>query len=195
MQESSSFRGFIWVQLVRQNLSYLWIVFAVLLGAEGPFSHRTSAIFTLSLPVSRREVFTVRAATDLAELGVLAFIPLLLIPLAAPVVGYTYALADALVYGMQIFAGGAVFYCLALWLATAFGDRWRPMVITLAAAVAGNLCANFIPVLAPFSPATVMIGESYFRTGMPAWAGMCLWLGVSAAVLYAAVRSIESRDF
>jgi hypothetical protein len=194
-QVSSSFRGYVWVQLLRQNLFYLWIVFAVLLGAEGPFSQRTGAIFTLSLPVSRRHVCAVRAATDLAELGVLAFIPMLLIPLAAPVVGYTYALTDALVHGIQILTGGTVFYCLALWLATIFGDRWRPIVITLAAAVAGNLCANFIPALAPFSPATVMIGESYFRTGMPAWAGMCVWLAVSAAVLFAALRSTELRDF
>jgi hypothetical protein len=194
-QVSSSFRGYIWVQLVRQNVFYLWIVFAGLLGAEGPFSQRTGALFTLSLPVSRRRVCAVRAATDLAELGVLALVPMLLIPLAAPLVGYTYALADALVHGIQMFFGGTIFYCLALWLATIFGDRWRPIVITLAAAVLANLCANFIPALAPFSPATVMIGESYFRTGMPAWAGMCIWLGVSAAVLYAAVRSIEVRDF
>jgi hypothetical protein len=194
-QVSSNFRGFVWVQLVHQNLPYLWIVFAVLLGAEGPFSRRTGTIFMLSLPVSRRRMCAVRAAMDLAELGALALIPLLLIPLAAPLIGYTYALADALVYGVQIFAGGAVFYCLALWLATIFGDRWRPIVITLAAAVAGGICANFIPALAPFSPATVMMGEDYFRTGIPAWAGMCIWLGVAAAVLYAAVRSIESRDF
>jgi hypothetical protein len=194
-QVSSNFRGFIWVQLVRQNLPYLWIVFAVLLGAEGPFSRRSGRIFTLSLPVSRRHVCTVRAATDLAELGALALIPLLLIPLAAPIVGYTYALADALVHGIQILSGGAVFYCLALWLAAIFGDRWRPIVITLAAAVAASLFANFIPALAPFSPATVMVGENYFRTGIPAWAGMSIWLAVSAVVLYAAVRSIDARDF
>jgi hypothetical protein len=194
-QVSSSFRGFVWVQLIRQNLPYLWIVFAVLLGAEGPLSRRSGAIFTLSLPVSRRRVCAVRAATDLAELGVLAFIPLLLIPLGAPLVGYTYALADALVHGIQILTGGAVFYCLALWLATIFNDRWRAIVITLATAVAANLCTILVPALAPFSPATVMTGEEYFRTGVPAWAGMCIWLAVSAAVLYAAVRSIESRDF
>jgi len=194
-QLSGNFRGYIWVQLIRQNVFYLWIVFAGLLGAEGPFSRRTGAIFTLSLPVSRRRICAVRATTDLAELGVLALIPLLLIPLAAPVVGYSYEFADAVVHGIQILTGGAVFYCLALWLTTIFGDRWRPIGITLAAAVAGNLCTNFIPALAPFSPATVMTGESYFRTGVPAWGGMCIWLAVSAALLHAAVRSIEARDF
>jgi hypothetical protein len=192
---SSSFRGYIWVQMVRQNLFYFWTLFAVLLGAEGPFSQRAGAIFTLSLPVSRRRMFAVRAAADLAELCVLALIPLLLIALSAPAVGHTYAFADALVNGIQLFAGGAVFYGLALLLATIFEDRWRPILITLALAVAGGLCAELAPALAPFSPATVMQGESYFRTGVPAWAGICIWLGVSAAVLYAALRSIEVRDF
>jgi hypothetical protein len=197
-QVSSSFRGYIWVQVVRQNFFYLWTVFAVLLGAKGPLSRRTGAIFTLSLPVSRRRLWAVRAATDLAELCVLALVPMLLIPLAAPTVGYTYALADSLVHGIQILTGGAVFYGLTLWLATHFEDRWRPILITLAAAVAANLCANFYPIpaiLAPFNPATVMVGENYFRTGMPAWAGILLWPGVSAAMLYAAMRSIEVRDF
>src|ERR1700734_1525683 len=58
-QLSSSFRGFVWVQLVRQNLPYLWIVFAVLLGAQGPLPRGTGAIFTLSLPVSRRRLCAV----------------------------------------------------------------------------------------------------------------------------------------
>jgi len=194
-QVSSSFRGYVWVQLVRQNLFYLWTIFAVLLGAEGPFSQRTGAIFTLSLPVSRRRVFAVRAATDLGELCVLALVPMLLIPLAAPAVGHTYALADSLVHGFQILMGGAVFYCLALLLATIFEDRWRPIIITLAVAVVGNLCANFFAAGAPFNPATVMVGEGYFRTGMPAWAGISIWPVVSAAMLYAAMRFIETRDF
>jgi hypothetical protein len=194
-QVSSSFRGYVWVQLVRQNLFYLWTIFAVLLGAEGPLSQRTGAIFTLSLPVSRRRVCAVRAATDLGELCLLALIPMLLIPLAAPAVGYTYALADSLVHGIQILLGGAVFYCLALLLATIFDDRWRPIIITLALAVVGNVCANFIAVAVPFNPATVMVGESYFRTGIPSWAGICIWPGVSAAMLYVAARSIEARDF
>jgi hypothetical protein len=194
-QVARTFRGFVWVQLVRVNLSYIFIVFAVLLGATGPFSQRPGAIFTLSLPVSRRHVCAVRIATDLVELCALGLIPMLLVPLVAPTIGYTYPLADALVQGFQIVCGGTVFYCLSLWLATRFDDRWRPIIIPLAVAVLGGLCTNLIPTLAPFSPATVMEGESYFRTGVPAWTGMCFWLIVSAGVLTATLRSVETRDF
>ena len=75
---STNLRGYIWVQFIRHNMYFLWTLFAVLLGAEGVFSRRSGAPFTLSLPVSRRRVCAVRAATDLAELLLLALIPLLL---------------------------------------------------------------------------------------------------------------------
>ena len=194
-QVASTFRGYVWVQLVHVNLSYLFIVFAVLLGATGPFSQRPGAIFTLSLPISRRRVCAVRIATDLAELCGLGLIPMLLVPLAAQAVGYAYPLTDALIQGVQILSGGAVFYGLSLWLATVFDDRWRPLIIPLAVAVLAGLCTNLIPTLAPFSPTTVMEGESFFRTGVPAWTGICVWLVISATVLYATLRSIETRDF
>jgi hypothetical protein len=194
-QLSATFRGYIWVQFISQNLFNLWIVFAVLLGAEAPLSQRRAAAFTLSLPVSRRRLCSVRIATDLAELGALALIPMLLVVLLAPAVGQTYALGDAVVHGMHMVAGGAVFYGLALLLSTVFDDRWRPIIIPLAVAVVIILCKTFIPASAPFSPAGVMNGESYFRTGTPAWAGLLIWLGVSIGLLYRAARSVELRDF
>ena len=117
-QVASTFRGYVWVQLVHVNLTYIFIIFAVLLGATGPFSQRPGAIFTLSLPISRRRVCAVRIATDLSELCVLGLVPMLLVPLVAPTIGYTYPLADALIQGIQILSGGAVFYGLSLWLAT-----------------------------------------------------------------------------
>ena len=192
---SGSFHGFVWDQVVRHNLQYLWTLFAALLGADGPLSRRRGALFTLSLPVSRRRLFTVRAASGLLELSALALIPMLVVPLAAPAVGQTYPLADALVHGASIALGGAVFYCLALLLSTVFEDRWRPMVITLALVVAAGLSSELIPALGAFNPVSVMAGESYFFSGTPAWGRLFVWLCVSAGILYAAVRSIESRDF
>jgi hypothetical protein len=191
----NTFRGFIWVQVIRQNLCGLWIIFAVLLGADGLLSRRKGAIFTLALPVSRRQLFTVRAAADLAELFLLALLPLLLIPLAAQAAGHTYSLADALVHGISIFAAGIVFYGLTRLLASVFDDRWRPIVITLAVALLVLLCQELFPALAPFNPANVMDGENYFRTGTPAWAGLVVWFALAMALLYAALRSTEKRDF
>jgi len=194
-QLSTTFRGYIWDQVIRHNMYYLWTLFAVLLAADGPLSRRRGATFTLSLPVSRRRLCAVRAAVDLCELGLLALLPMLAVSLAAPAVGQSYALADALSHGIHIFIGGTFFYCLTLLFAAVFEDRWRPILLTLAVAVFVGVSAEFMPALAAFGPMDVMIGESYFRTGTPAWTGLFIWPAIAAALFYCAVRRIENRDF
>lgn len=194
-QLAHTFSGYVWVQLVRQNLLDIWTIFAVLIGAEGLLSRRTGAIFTLSLPASRRRLCATRAAADLAELLLLALCPMLLVTLTAPAVGHHYFLGDALVYAIGLFAGGAVFYCAALLLSTLFADRWRPIGLLLAAGVLMELCRSLLPRTAAFTPAAVMEGTQYFRTGTLPWAAIAAWSCVSAAMLYAAVKSLETRDF
>jgi hypothetical protein len=194
-QLSKSFRGYIWAQFVRQNLLELWILFAVLVGSEGLIARGRGAVFTLSLPVSRDHLCIVRAATNLTELCVLALIPMLLIALLAPAAGHSYALEDALVLGFSSFAGGAVFYCLSALLAAVLWDRWKATVIALAAAVAIYLCTRLMPAVGPYSPISVMGGDSYFQTGESAWVALFTWLVISVSMLYAAVRSVRMRDF
>jgi hypothetical protein len=174
---------------------YLWTLFAVLLAADGPISQRRGAVFTLSLPVSRLRLCAVRAAADLCELGLLALLPLLAVTLAAPAVGHSYALADALIHGVHLWAGGTAFYCLTLLLAALFEDRWRPILITLAVVIAVGAGTDFMPALGTFSPVRVMTGTGYFQTGTPAWTGIVVWPAAAAALFYCAVRLIEKRDF
>lgn len=194
-QLSTTFRGYIWDQVIRHNMYYLWTLFAVLLAADGPLSQRSGATFTLSLPVSRRRLYAVRAAVDLSELGLLALLPMLAVLLAAPAVGQSYALADALIHALHLFIGGTFFYCLTLRLAAFFEDRWRPILLALAVAVLVGAGAEFVPAVAAFGPSGVMTGESYFRTGTPAWTGVFIWPAFAAALFYSAVRRIENRDF
>ena len=80
----------------------------VLLGTGGLLSQASGggALFTLSLPVSRNRLLGVRAATGLAELLVLAFVPSLLLPVLSPAIGQTYGIGDALVHAACMFIGG-----------------------------------------------------------------------------------------
>src|SRR5215813_1459488 len=68
------YRGYIWSKWFGQHLIQVWTLFAVLLGSGGLVSQaaRGGALFTLSLPVSRRRLVAVRAAVGLGELLVLA---------------------------------------------------------------------------------------------------------------------------
>ena len=131
------FRGFVWWEWHRQNLTQMWTLFAVILGSGGLLSRAagSGALLTMSLPVSRPQLLAARAAIGMAELLALAIVPTLLIVLLSPAIGESYSIVDAVVYGVCLFFGGAVFFSLAVLLSTVFDDIWRPLLLACAVAV------------------------------------------------------------
>lgn len=188
-----TFRGFVWYQWVRQNLTQLWTLFAVLLGSGGLLAHASGGAtsFTLTLPVSRNEVFGTRVMVGLGELLTLAIVPFLLIPLLAPAVGQSYRVVDALVHGSSMFMGGAVFFCLALFLSTVFADLWRPLLISCAIAV----CLGVLDQVMGMGIFHVMTAESYLRANAVPWTGLLTSMTVAAALLYGAMANFARQDF
>ena len=188
------FRGFIWYQAFRQNLVQMGVLFAVLLGCGGLLNEATkgSSLYTLSLPVTRRRLLGVRTGTGLAELFAVAMVPPLVIPLLAPSIGQQFSVVDALAHGLCLFFGGAVFFSLASFLSTLFGDVWRPLLIAIGIACAIALASFAAPQLAIFS---VMNGESYFRYGTLPWTGLLVSAVLAMALLYSAAETLERRDF
>lgn len=192
----SSYRGFVWWQWFRQNLVQMWTLFAVLLGSGGLLpTSGGAAVFTLSLPTSRNRVLGVRAATGLAELLVLAFVPSLVIPLLSPAIGQSYSVGDTLVHGACLFIAGAAFFSLAFLLSTVFSDLWRPLLIACSVAVVLATCELVVRDLARYGIFRVMSGEVYFRTGELPWLGLLTSAALSVAMLYAATRNIARQDF
>jgi hypothetical protein len=59
------FRGFIWYNAIRDNLTQMGVLFAVLLGCGGLLAEtkKGSALFTLSLPVTRKQLLGARVGT------------------------------------------------------------------------------------------------------------------------------------
>lgn len=57
-----NFKGFIWYQAFRQNLTQMAVFFAILLGCGGLLSEtsRGSALYTLSLPITRKQLIGAR---------------------------------------------------------------------------------------------------------------------------------------
>jgi len=188
------FRGFVWWQWVRQNLTLTWTLFAVLLGSGGLLAEGGRApLFTLSLPASRARLLAVRVAAGLAELLVLALVPSLLIPLMSPAIGESYPVRAALVHGACLFVAGTAFFSLALLLSTVFADVWRPLL--LACAIAIVLGALEQALSSPYGIYRVMSGETYFRTGHLPWSGLMTSTAVSLALLYGALINFGQRDF
>lgn len=192
-----TYRGYMWAQWFRQNLQQSWTLFAVLLGTGGLLSQSSGGggLYTLSLPLSRNRLVGVRAATGLAELLVLAFVPSILIPLLSPAIGQSYGAGDALVHAGCLFVAGSVFFSLAFLLSTMFTDVWRPLLIVIFGATLLGILEQFLQFPAALSLFRVMSAEVYFRgSGLP-WLGLLTTAALSAASLYAATRNIARQDF
>jgi hypothetical protein len=191
------YRGYVWSQWFGQRLIQGWTVFAALLGTGGLVSQavRGGALFTLSLPVSRRCLVAVRAAVGLAELLVLAVAPSLLLAALSPAVGQRYGIADAVVHSACLFVAGTVFFSLTSLLSTVFSDLWRPPLIALFLAVVLGISEQLVRDVARFSVFSVMSAERYFRgEGVP-WLGLVASAAVSVALLYGAARNVARQDF
>jgi len=193
LEAQKDFRGFIWYRGFRDNLS-IGVIFAILLGCGGLVSEsaKGSVLFTLSLPVTRRDLFNARAFVGLMQCLALAMVPPLMIPILAPAIGQQFAFVDALAHGVCLFIGGALFFGLATYLSTLFTDIWRPLVITLALACGVAIASYAIPQVDVFS---VMNGAQYYRTGVLPWTGLLASAVVATALLYSASETLERRDF
>jgi hypothetical protein len=194
---SRTYGGYIWAQWLRQNNVQMLSLFAALLGTGGLLSQVTGGggLFTLSLPVSRDRLFGVRAATGLAELAVLAFVPSMLLPLLSPAVGQTFGLGAALAYGACAFIASAVLFSATCLLSTVFNDVWRPALIVCAVAAAIGIYEPFLGEISRYSLFGIMDGETYFRDGGLPWLGLLASMAVSAAMLVAASRNLARQDF
>lgn len=194
---SRSYRGYIWMNLFRQNFSQMVTLFAVLLGSGGLLAQMSGGgtLFTLSLPVTRARLLGVRAATGLLELFALALIPALTIPLLSPIIGQSYSVADALLHGISMFVAGSVFFSLAFLLSTVFADVWRPLLFALCAAFAVALIGELFRAFNPYNIFAVMNGERYFRGEGVAWLGLAVSALASSLMLWAATKNIARLDF
>jgi hypothetical protein len=194
---SRTYRGYVWAQWVRQNMTQMLALFGALLGTGGLLSQSAGggALFTLSLPVSRDRLLGVRAATGLAELFALAFIPSLVLPLLSPAVGESFSGVDVLAYGTCAFVAAAVLFSLASLLSTIFTDVWRPALIVCLLAACIGLVEPFLGDYSRYGLFGLMDGEMYFRgNGLP-WLGLLASAALSTAMLFAASRNLARQDF
>ena len=195
LEVQRDFRGFVWWQWYRQNLTYLVVIFGAVLGSGGLLAKSGGAtLFTLSLPVSRDRLIGTRAAIGLAELLALAIVPSLVLPMLAPAVGQSYSVVDVFVHGACMFVVGAVFFSLAALLSNEYGDVWRPVLIAcVVAACLGML--EYVPAFSPYGMFRVMNGETYYRhAGLP-WIGLLINAALAAALLRTAAVKLAYKDF
>lgn len=194
---ASSFDGYLWLKWYNGNMPMLGSLFASMLGAGGIFIAGAGggALYTLALPVSRRRLLTLRALVGLAELFGLMMLASLTVPLLAPAIGESVSFQDAIVHGFCAFVASSLFFSLALFLATVFSDVWRPVLIAIGLASLAGLAEMFFQDTLSLGVIHTMSAETYHETGALPWSGLLICIVGSAALIVAAIRNIERRDF
>jgi len=191
------YRTYVWTQWWSKNLVEIWTLLAIRTAAGGLLAESShgSALFTLALPVSRRRLFGVRCALGLSEIAMLALIPSLAVRILSPWINQTYRLSDVLVHSALLLVAGLVFFSFTVLLSSVFTDQWKPILISLGAAILIGLTWTLAPDFPLFNLVAVMIGRDYHFYGRIPWQGVLTALALSAGMLYGALRLVERRDF
>lgn len=200
--------GYVWWMLFRPLLA-TWPVYAVIIttaliktlcplaGASG-----ATALFTVSLPVSRRKALLMSAAVVAIEMILVALVPPLIYSIAIRLTDRWFPLGSTVIYALLLALGGMVFVALTFLLMVIFNSQWK--VIAIGISTVFVLLRIPDPLGFQRQPVDgfpwwhiyhVMSGETYFRYGQIPWPGLLASLAVSALMMFAAVRIYERRDF
>ena len=183
----------------------IWVFLAVLLGIGGLSreSENGTAGFTLSLPVSRLKLFSMRASVAIAELFALAVIALLSIMIGSAIMHLPYPVDHGLTHLATLFAGGLIFLTAALCLSEFTEGENTPVVIALGAV--GLLYFVMQPYVdgapldwfaLPFAVPKLMAGvpDIHSARDIPWW-GMLASLITAALLALLGVRRTQRSDY
>jgi hypothetical protein len=191
------YRDYVWTFWIRGTLRQLWALFAVVIGAGGLLSQarRGGGLFMLALPVTRGSLLWTRASVGLAEIAALTIGPTLAIVLLSPLVGQTFSVSDALVFGVCAFVGVSTMFAATTLLSTMLPEAWGPPLIVLCAVTLLGFARDLAGLPMSVSLLAVTTGESYFRDGQVPVAGLIAAAVLTAAMLHIARVSLTRRDF
>ncbi len=206
LRATDDYPYFIWHFVFRSLLQQLWVILAVLIGFGGLSreSAQGAAGFTLSLPVSRRRLVSVRAMIGFIEITVLGIIPAVMIPVLSMFIEKPYPVFQGLSHSVLMILGGIVFFSLSIFLSTVIQSEHTPILIGIAAVVL------FYFILGPYTDDGVtqpvwlkLIDVSRVMSGAPeltSWgvfplSGVVMSLLAAFGLFYLSLRVTEKRDY
>ena len=112
-------------------------ILTIFLGLGGLLRERRNrtAIFTLSLPVSRFRLIGTQMVVGLSEIAALSLLPAVLIPSLSKFVYESYPLAEALHFSMLWFACGSIIFAAAFLMSVVLGGEYTAPVVCYIALV------------------------------------------------------------
>lgn len=205
--EPMSYAEFIWKAIYRGAVRDLFTILVMMLGLGGLLQEqaRGTAAFTLALPVPRNRLVATRALVGFVEVAFLSFVPAALLPLLSSILGESYPLNQALLFGVLWAAGGSIMFAATLLLSTFLAGEYTPWIVSTASLVVYLVLAG----IRPFSTVPslnfmdVMNGSRMpgFREAGYAMAGPAPLLPIAAmglaaiGFIWAAAVATERREF
>src|SRR5437867_363749 len=104
------------------QIQLVWVASCILLGLGGLLREHVlgTAQFTLVLPVSRPRWMAVRPVVGVAEAAGLALAPVMVVPIAAAMIGRSYPPWQALNFSALLFSAGIAFLFLSIFYSSLF---------------------------------------------------------------------------
>lgn len=166
---------------------------------------RSTAVFSLALPVSRFRVVVSQIAVGVVELAALTLIPAMLVPGFSMLMHRSYPLSIALHFGVLWFFGGLVIFAASFLLSVvAPGEYTAPVICYLALIVHTYVAAwhplaryrlNLMWMMGEFRRMRWDAGHRLLYPPPLSWLRMCVLSVVALSLLWMAVRVTQRQDF
>jgi ABC-type transport system involved in multi-copper enzyme maturation permease subunit len=174
--EPLSYAVYIWRITYKGYLRELFVILAILLGLGGltrERDHRTVG-FTLALPVSRWQLLATRTLVGLAEVGVLATLPAIVLPTLSPLIGQSYPSSQAWGFTILWTMVGSLIFGMGLLASVLFTGEFTAPVAAILGLMGYSLVADISPMdsyLTDIHDVLSGIDMPYFteRTGLLSW--------------------------
>jgi len=183
-------------------LAFVWILSVILLMMGGLLQEHAvgTSSFTLTLPVSRFHLMSVRIVMGLAQAFVLTVVPWLVMLFVFGSASKTYPISQICFHVFLLWSGGIVFVALAVLISSIVEGQYTAPVVGIGISV---LLINALKAerLNPYSPWTFMVGSEYLqrRTGLLSGQFPLLhaaaFCSVAILLLWLSIRVIQQRDF
>lgn len=165
-----------------------------------------TAPFTLTLPVTRIRLITVRAAVGLLQVAILSFVPALLIPALSPVLAHqSYPVTQALQFALLFLSWGSVAFGVGFLWSTLFGGEFTGTALCVISPVVYRILIQSNAALQQypaFNYASFMSGLPYIQSPVKdlisrplPWTSFLVLAAVTAALVTSAARIMRRQDF
>jgi hypothetical protein len=164
------YSAWVWANIYGNMNPTVFIILVMILGLGGLQRERPvgTAAFTLTLPITRLRLVTVRAAVGLLQVIALSFIPAMLIPTLSPLLArQSYSETQALQFGLLFLAWGSVAFAVGFLWSSLFGGEFTGTALCVITPVVYRIlitASSSLQKFPAFNYANFMSGLPYIQS-------------------------------